>query len=78
VFIAYYDYSNSALKYATWNGTQWVYEFIDSRGDVGWYPSVATDPNGRPAVSYYDATSGDLKFISSTMNYALFIPFTSK
>ena len=78
VFIAYYDYSNSALKYATWNGTQWVYEFIDSRGDVGWYPSIATDPNGRPAVSYYDATSGDLKYISSTMNYALFIPFTSK
>jgi uncharacterized delta-60 repeat protein len=45
---------------------------LDSTGDVGAYPSISfvngqpTTVKSRPAVSYYDASNGDLKYVSSS------------
>jgi PGF-pre-PGF domain-containing protein len=64
--ISYYDYSNTALKYARWNGSGWSIETVDSVGIVGWYTSLALDTSGYPyiypCISYYDASNGDLKY----------------
>jgi PKD repeat protein len=68
--ISYYDATNGALKYAHWNGTSWDIETVDSEDWVGSHTSLAFDSCcdsccgdiGNPAISYYDATNGDLKY----------------
>ena len=61
--IAYYDVTNSSLKYASWNGTVWVVATIDNAADVGQYASLALDPStDKMRIAYYD-TSGKLKYI---------------
>ncbi len=65
--ISYYDSTNGALKFARnsaadGSGT-WTIVTVDTGGtnDVGQYTSLAI-VNGNPAISYYDATAGDLKY----------------
>jgi len=71
--ISYYDATNGDLKYARWDATKekWVGaaasssapDRVDGVGaDVGQYTSLAFDSSGKPAISYYDATNGDLKY----------------
>ncbi|MDZ7816271.1 MAG: kelch repeat-containing protein [Planctomycetota bacterium] len=51
--VAYYDLTNSRLKYAirrpdfTWN-----IQVVDDTGDVGYYPNLVFDKTGKPSISY--------------------------
>ncbi|MEN3046997.1 MAG: Ig-like domain-containing protein [Candidatus Hydrothermales bacterium] len=61
--IAYYDVTNTNLKYAHFNGTNWVIETVDGAGTaVGQYTSIFVDQNGIPHISYFDATNTALKY----------------
>ncbi len=68
--IAYYDFSNSDLYYvratdangATWGSPVAVHT---STGNVGQYTSLCAI-NGNPAISYIDATNGDLYYARAT------------
>ncbi len=60
--IAYYDQTNGNLRYASWNGTDWVIEIVDSSGDVGQHASLEMDSNDTAHIAYYDFTNGDLKY----------------
>jgi mRNA-degrading endonuclease HigB of HigAB toxin-antitoxin module len=70
--ISYYDVTNLDLKYVratTTSGTlagDWGTPVtLDSTGDVGLYTSLEV-VNGNPAISYYDQTNGDLKYVRAT------------
>ena len=60
--ISYYDKDNKALRYASWDGTQWILECVDSKGNVGKYSSLVIDSHNQPYISYYDETNYSLRF----------------
>jgi hypothetical protein len=60
--ISYYDASNIDLKYATFNGSSWDIETVDSTGDVGRYTSIALDANEKPHICYLDFANHHLKY----------------
>jgi hypothetical protein len=65
--ISYYDVTNTNLKYiraADVNGAAWAAAVTveASAGNVGQFTSLAV-VNGNPAISYYDFTNTDLKYI---------------
>ncbi|MFA4849293.1 MAG: IPT/TIG domain-containing protein [Methanoregula sp.] len=90
--ISYYDQTYGDLKYASWDGSKWIFSTIDcSRSEpknkwhfwdwghdrtqdreyitcfhgtekVGKYSSLAFDNTGKPRISYYDESRGDLKY----------------
>lgn len=60
--VSYFDYGNSDLKYALWDGDAWQAETVDSDGQVGRDTSLALDGDGRPHISYYDLTNSHLKY----------------
>ena len=65
--ISYYDYDNGQLMYiqsdsidgSTWNKSAVI---VDTTNDVGDYNALAV-VDGRPAITYYDADQGSLKYI---------------
>ncbi len=60
--LAYTDRNHYDLRYAhTENGT-WMNETVDSEGLVGLLPSVATDNNNNPHISYLDLTDRRLMY----------------
>lgn len=65
--VAYFDFTNSALKMLFCgnsncsSGNSIV--TVDSAGDVGRYPSLMLDSNQKPVVSYLDLTNGKLKVV---------------
>lgn len=62
--LCYYDETNSNLRYAGWNGA-WAFDVVDSAGEVGQYCSIDLNGLGEPAISYYDAFLGNLKYAST-------------
>jgi hypothetical protein len=68
--ISYYDETtvdDGDLKYATCNSGcdtpgNWTTETVDSTDDVGLDTSLALDGGGNPHISYFDATSLNLKY----------------
>lgn len=63
--IAYYDRTNTNLKFASYNGSSWSSVTVDNNGDVGGgngTNSLVFGPDGRPAIAYPDSTNQDLKF----------------
>ena len=61
--ISYYDYGNTDLKYAYFDGFAWHIDRVESDYDEGQYSSIAIGRgNNNPYISHYDATNNYLKF----------------
>jgi len=60
--ISYHDGTHRSLKYAGWDGTDWIIQTVDSEETVGKFTSIALDSSDYPHISYYDGTHGDLKY----------------
>jgi hypothetical protein len=68
--ISYFDETNGNLKYVRatdFYGTAWSLPVTpdNSAGTVGSYTSLKV-VNGNPAISYYDETNSDLKYVRAT------------
>ncbi len=63
--VAWYDSTNSDLKYSIYTAGIWTGETVSSTGDVGQYAALAST-GGLPFISYYDRTNGNASFISAT------------
>lgn len=50
------------LRYAYWDGAQWVIEVIDDEGFPGKYTSLALDSQGRPHISYFAEDPVDMRY----------------
>jgi hypothetical protein len=60
--ISYYDSTNGNLKYARWDGSNWITTPLDTAGNVGQFTSIALDTANKAYIAYYDADNKDLKF----------------
>lgn len=56
--IAYYDATNTALKYAKKTGSSWSTQTVDNSGDVGECTDIVIDPDGYPHIGCFSATLG--------------------
>ncbi len=72
--ISYFDETNTNLKFAHDKNGDGDFKdpgeimCADSSGYVGEYNSLAFDPQGRPAISYFDYTNAALKFAHDKNN----------
>ncbi len=60
--ISYLSRPNFDLKYAYYNGTNWIKTIIDTSNNIGQYSSLQLDTCGQPHISYGDWTNFDLKY----------------
>ncbi len=62
--ISYYDGYNHDLKYARWDGDEWIYSTVDGGvyEYVGAGSSISLDSSNNPHISYQDFGSEDLKY----------------
>ena len=60
--VAYYDEAETALRFAQWDGTSWLTEYVDYASDVGRHASLALDRlTDAPRIAYFNET-GSLWF----------------
>lgn len=66
--IAYYDFDLGDLKFAARSGASWNVMVVDgsTEYDAGKFASLASDGNGGLAIAFYDATNGDLGYVTGT------------
>ncbi len=67
--ISYYHRTDGDLMLATYNGTRWYIETVDTgnTNHVGLNSSLAFNPDtGYPAISYYDDTDGNLRYAAKS------------
>ena len=66
--ISYTDAASDTLRYAHWDGTAWLTTTVAPIGpETGAHrmgTSIALDAEGRPHISYFDSTGGDLMYAS--------------
>ncbi|MBE3097645.1 MAG: PEP-CTERM sorting domain-containing protein [Planctomycetes bacterium] len=72
--ISYYDQTNKALKYASYNGTSWTTPQTVATGQVGTHTSLALYSGGSPGISYYDYPNHALMY--STYNGSTWVTQT--
>ena len=59
IFVSYYVESDSDVKLALYNGSNWSSFFVDGDGsDVGPWTSVAVDLDGVPHITYHESGVG--------------------
>jgi hypothetical protein len=82
--IGFYDVTNGDVKTAILTPSvtpgrredaTWQIETVESAGDVGQYLSLALDGDGYHHVSYYDATSRDLRYARSVPESPAHMPW---
>ncbi|NNE10557.1 MAG: hypothetical protein HKN20_18495, partial [Gemmatimonadetes bacterium] len=52
-YIAYFDSTDQRLRFASWNGTAFDIEAVDSTQEGGMNCDLALDGDGNPHISYY-------------------------
>ncbi|MBI4655579.1 MAG: T9SS type A sorting domain-containing protein [Elusimicrobia bacterium] len=61
--IAYYDSTNSDLKYARWTGISWSTQIVDANG---YNPSIAIDSSNNPHIAYKAISPDNLMYAKWT------------
>jgi hypothetical protein len=59
--IAYYDSTNSDLRFARRQGSGFQKSVVVNAGNVGQGPSIVLGKNGQPILAYWDATANQIK-----------------
>jgi hypothetical protein len=70
VHISYYDWAKRSLKYARWDGVNWIFQTVDEdlvadKYDVGKYSSIAVNAENQPRISYLDEKYDGLRYATS-------------
>lgn len=68
--VAYYDLTNTSLKYAVYNGTSWSVSTVDNSGYMGRYASLALDAAGNPHIAYCNEGSMSSPTSNPALRYA--------
>ena len=61
-YIAYYVGQTGDLMVAMNDGSSWVYEDVDTYGNVGTFIDMAIDSNDTLHIVYFDETTGSIKY----------------
>lgn len=64
-YISYLDFSLGNLKVAKLNNLRfnlWTIDKVDTADYTGWWSSIYVEPGGKTHISYYNASTGDLKY----------------